>query len=305
MIARPSDLDGDSRRTLYREYGAFITSLRGCYVTAEDAGTRSDDMLDVFYGTRFTTCIPESVGGSGNPSFATARGVVCAAEAAFNHLGAGTLEGKTVAMQGVGNVGRPMVGELLERRVARLIATDISPGAVEEARKRFPDERVKLELVEPGDHRVLEAPCDLLAPNGLGGVLSGETIPSIRARVVCGAANNQLLDERVDAQRLHERGILYVPDFVANRMGIVQCANEQYGSLPGDPAIERHLGRDWSGSVYQTTLRVLERAATDRALPSDTANRMADELAVEPHPIWGHRGHAIIEALRFERWHDY
>ncbi|HEX7670957.1 MAG TPA: Glu/Leu/Phe/Val dehydrogenase dimerization domain-containing protein, partial [Polyangiaceae bacterium] len=116
VIARQAkDLYRDPayRSTLYTEYGRFITSLRGAYVTAEDVGTTPPDMAAIFRTSRFVTCIPPEVGGSGNPSPATAKGVVCAMEAALDHLGLGSLGGKRVAMQGVGNVGSSMIAELL------------------------------------------------------------------------------------------------------------------------------------------------------------------------------------------------
>src|SRR5262245_49841083 len=103
------------RTVLYREFGRFISSLRGVYVTAEDVGTTPTDMAEIFTATRFTTCIPEAAGGSGNPSPSTARGVVCAMEAAVDHLRQGTLAGKSVVLQGGGNVGSSMIADLLER----------------------------------------------------------------------------------------------------------------------------------------------------------------------------------------------
>ncbi len=121
LIARaPGEAHRDPARRaeLYREYAAFVTSLRGCYITAEDAGTGAADMATVHTGTRFVTCIPPAIGGSGNPSPATARGVVCAMEGALAHLQLGALAGKRIVMQGTGNVGAAMIGELLQRGVA-------------------------------------------------------------------------------------------------------------------------------------------------------------------------------------------
>lgn len=294
--------DAGFRRTLYGEYGRFITSLRGVYVTAEDAGTTSDDMAEVFRTTRFVTCIPESVGGSGNPSPRTAKGVVSAMEAAIDHLGLGTLEGKTIAMQGAGNVGAAMIGDLLARGAARVVATDVSEIQCAVVKARFAGENVQIRHVAPADASIFEEPCDVFAPNGLGGILNPETIPRLACRIVCGAANNQLLDEERDDRALHARGILYVPDFVANRMGIVSCANEQYGSLPEDPAITRHLGRDWENAVYVVTRRILESARAERTPPTATANLLADRAALEPHPIFPHRGKAITRALVAGGW---
>ncbi|MCA9684930.1 MAG: hypothetical protein KC457_22295 [Myxococcales bacterium] len=93
-----------------------------------------------------------------------------------------------------------------------------------------------------------------------------------------------------------------MPDFVANRMGIVNCANEQYGNLPHDPAIERHFSRDWDNAVFVITKRILALAASEGITTSDAANRLADEACQVPHPIWGHRSRAIAEGLVADGW---
>jgi len=300
IVARQGDApwrEPEYRRTLYREYGAFTTSLRGAYVTAEDAGTGPRDMAAVYETTRFVTCVPPEIGGSGNPSQPTAKGVVCAMEAALDHLGLGTLAGKTIAMQGAGNVAGYMIDELALRGCARIVATEISAERCAELRARHAGTVVEIRHVDAADRTIFAEPCDIFAPNALGGVLEPDTIAMLRAKIVCGAANNQLLDDRRDDRLLAERGILYVPDFVANRMGIVSCANEQYGSLPEDPAIERHFGRSWDNSVYAITTRVLERAAGEGITTSAAANALADEACAVPHPIWGHRSRDILDAL--------
>ncbi len=293
--------DPAHRSAVYREYGRFITSLRGAYVTAEDAGTNAADMAEIFRETRFTTCVPTSVGGSGNPSFATARGVVSAMEGALDFLDLGSLAEKRVAMQGTGNVGAAMIGDLLDRG-ASVVATELSRERADELRSLHAGKPVEIRLVEPHDASIFSEECDIFAPNALGGVLGPDTIPALRTKVVCGAANNQLLDDRRDDEMLERRGIVYVPDFLANRMGIVNCANEQYGTLQNDPDITRHLGRDWDRSVYRTTRRVLERAKTDGVTPARAANALADELGAEPHPIWGHRTRKIIDGIRAGDW---
>ncbi len=295
--------DPARRAVLYGEYAAFVTSLRGCYITAEDAGTGPDDMATVHQHTRFVTCVPPAIGGSGNPSPATARGVVCAMEGALAHLDLGTLAGKRVAMQGTGNVGAAMIGELLQRGVAAIVASELSPERRAQLAQQFAGAPLTLTAAEPGDNSVLANPCDILAPNALGGILNPDTIPTLQTRIVCGAANNQLLDDERDAAALTARGIVYVPDYLCNRMGIVNCANEQYGYVPHDPAIERHFGREWDNSVYLITRRALERAASEGITTAAAANHLADELAREPHPIWGHRTRAIIDGLVADRWH--
>jgi glutamate dehydrogenase/leucine dehydrogenase len=247
---------------------------------------------------------PADCGGSGNPSFATENGVIFAMTRALRHLGLGDVRDKTFAVQGLGHVATAMIGELVERGAARIVATDISDAALAAASQRFAGAPVELELVNPGDDDILRRPCDIVAPCALGGVLNPDTIPNIAARIVCGAANNQLLDDERDSQLLLERGITYVPDFVANRMGIVSCANEQYGLLPHDPAILRHFDADWDGSVSRVTERVLERSQRDGVTPSAAANALSDEQSQKPHPLWGHRTELIIAALVAGGWSD-
>lgn len=307
IIARLADLDysnPDRRAAVFRDYGRFISSLSGCYVTAEDVGTRPQDMAAIFSTTRHTTCIPSEFGGSGNPSGLTATGVVIAMEAALAHSGAGTLAGKTVALQGIGNVAVHMVEDLLERDVARVVACDIDAEAIAAAVERLNDARVEIRLCEPGDLSILATPCDVLAPSAVGGVLNPATIPNVKAPIVCGAANNQLEQLRRDAEALQKRGILYVPDFLANRMGIVNCANEHYGVFPGDPAIAAHLDRNNPGGVYQRLLEVLERAAASGNAPAVEATLLANELAAETHPMWGRRAQDIIDYLARGGWAD-
>jgi leucine dehydrogenase len=307
VIARPpgqQHTDPAYRTKLFQDYGRFITSLRGAYITAEDVGTTPEDMATIYGVTRFVVCAPAAVGGSGNPSPATARGVVSAMEGALDHLGLGDLQGKVVAMQGVGNVGGFMLPLLLERGVAKIVAADVSEEVVRTLTHRHPTERVQIRTVAPADREILAEPCDILAPNALGGVLDPASIARLSTRIVCGAANNQLLDPERDAALLAERGIAYVPDFVANRMGIVNCANEQYGSLEDDPAVLRHFDRNWQGSVYRVTREVLTRAASSRVTSAAAANALADELAEQPHPIFPDRTAAIIRNLIEHGWAD-
>lgn len=296
--------DRDERRTLFREFAEFVTSLRGVYITAEDAGTTPHDMEVIHRHTRFATCLPERVGGSGNPSAMTARGVVRAMEAALSYRSLGTLAGKHVAMQGAGNVGAFMIERLFEAGVARVVASELDAERCGMLAERYPTHFLEIRHTEPGDLRILEEPCDIFCANALGGVLDVKTVERVQAAIVCGAANNPLADEHRDARRLHERGITYVPDYVANRMGIVACSNEQAGSLPRDRYIERHFdGPDgWPHSIYNTTLEILEHAEREGHPTTAASERIADERMLQPHPIWGHRASEIIAALWDEGW---
>lgn len=232
VIARPgtdTHLDPAYRQALFTEYGQFLTSLQGCYVTAEDSGVHVQDMDIVYRACRWTTCISASLGGSGNPSVPTAMGVRAAMEGAAEHLGWGSLEGRTVALQGLGNVGHPLVGFLLERGVGRIVGADVTASRVEAAEASYGgDGRCEFRLVAPTDVSIMAEEADIFSPCGFGAVLNSDTIPTCNAKVVVGAANNQLATP-ADADLIQQAGIVYVPDVVANRMGIVNCANEQVG----------------------------------------------------------------------------
>lgn len=294
--------DPQVRQAVYQDYGRFMSGLRGCYVTAEDAGTTPPDMAVVFSTTRHTTCIPQDCGGSGNPSILTAQGVVVAMEAALAHLGKGTLEGKTVAMQGVGNVSLYMIGDLLQRKVAKIIGHDIDEKAIAAVRERFADAPLELKLIGPDDQSIMATPCDILAPNAVGATLNAKTIPEIKAAIVCGAANNQLEDPLSDDKLLKEHNVLYVPDFLANRMGIVNCANEQYGIIDDDPAITCHLDHASESGVYRRSMDIFERAQKSGRTTAFEAVALAEELGDQPHPIWGNRGQLIIDFLVRSGW---
>lgn len=291
-----------SRRRVYEAYGAFISSLRGCYVTAEDVGTAVEDMAAVFARTRFTTCIPPELGGSGNPSVPTALGVVRGMEAALRHRGLGTLAGKKVAVMGLGHVGTPLVGFLAERGVAAVVGTDVDPGREAELRRAFPGLALTVRTVARGDTSIVAEPADVLSPCATGAVLGPATIPLVRAPIVCGAANNQLEDPERDDALLAARGITYLPDFLVNRMGIVNCADEQYGYVDHDPSFERHLGDDWENGVYRLSLTVLEESARTGRTPHRIALELAERRSRELHPVWGHRGKLVIRSLVERGW---
>ncbi len=297
------------RESLYKEYGELLSATRGCYVTAEDVGTHVVDMANVFATTRFTTCIPADLGGSGNPSAPTARGVVAGMEAALEFAGKGSLAGKTVAVQGMGNVGAPLIGFLLGKGVKRVVACDISEELVSSVKADMAeilaeDQIFDARVVSRDDQDILAENCDIVAPCATGATLNPATIATITAPIICGAANNQLEDAERDGLDLSKRGIIYVPDFLTNRMGIVNCANEAYGYVNDDPFIERHLEKEWDHSVFQTALRVLEKAQESGLTTARSAMDLADELSLEPHPIFGHRGIKIIESLVADRWFE-
>lgn len=143
---------------------------------------------------------------------------------------------------------------------------------------------------------------DIVSPCALGGILNAQTIPQIKAKIVCGAANNQLLDDTSDDKLLTSRNITYVPDFLANRMGITNCANEAYGYVDQDPAIYKHFSKTEPMGIFQMTNQVLNLSKDAKISTAEAAIAIADTLMKEPHPIWGHRGQQIIDSLVKTKW---
>lgn len=279
----------EERKRLFERYGRFVASLGGVYYTAEDMGTVTADMNVLLANNRFTTCIAKDRGGSGNPSAHTAWGVFKAMQAAWQHLhGTDDLNGVRVAVQGAGNVGGPLI-ESLHRAGAKLIIGEFAPEIRDEMRVRYPD------AVVLDDHeKIFEAAAEIFAPCARGNVLNPGTIARLRVQLVCGAANNQL-GELHDAELLHEKNILYVPDYICNRTGIINCADEWAGYLEEDVALATER-------LYPDTLRVLRLAQERGISPAKAADSMADEAAAELHPMFGHRGRRLIEHLVRSGW---
>jgi leucine dehydrogenase len=292
------------RKKIYQEYGLFMSSLNGCYVTAEDVGTSVEDMAKVFSGTRFTTCIPPEFGGSGNPSAPTAMGIISGMEAAHDFLQNGKLEDKVIAVQGLGHVGEPLIQFLFDKKVKKVIGTDINPDYISSIKKKFLGKKLDCRLIDKNDLSIFAETCDIFSPNATGAILNKKTIPILKAKIICGAANNQLEDMHGDGKLLHDRGIIYVSDFLTNRMGIVTCANEQYGYINKDPLIENHFSGDWEHSIFNRAMQVLKESKEKNIPTAEIALQLADKLSRENHPIFGHRGKEIIKSLVENNWHE-
>ena len=205
-------------------------------------------------------------------------------------------------MQGAGNVSRYMIQELLKRNIGRVLAVDVDEHSIAQTAQLCQDDRLELRHIQFSDQEIFSEQADIFAPNAVGGALKPRTIDQLSAPIVCGAANNPLEDPDRDAALLHERGILFVPDFLANRMGIVNCANEQYGYVDNDAVIESHLDHETDHGIYQRCLTIFNNAKTNDQSPMVEAQHLADKLMQETHPIWGHRGQQIIDGLLAEPW---
>lgn len=213
IIGDPSSMKTER---LLRAYGNIIDSLGGRYITAEDVGTTPADMAMVSRETQWVAGLPSELGGSGDPSPATARGVMNAMRAVAEHLwGSDELSGRTVAVQGVGKVGSSLVARLTKTGAATVI-TDVDQIAAERVAAEHGSEVVGLD-------EIYDVDCDIFSPCALGASLNERTIPRLRCAAIVGAANNQLATDE-DADRLVARDILYAPDFVVNAGGIINVA---------------------------------------------------------------------------------
>lgn len=278
------------RAACFEAYGRFVASLGGVYYTAEDVGTNTQDMTALLSQNRFTTCIPPERGGSGNPSPFTARGVLRAMQAAWLSIaGSDDLRGVRVAVQGTGNVGAPLIRALDDLGAIVLIA-DVNATSLSE----MLTERPHLQVVDPPE-AIFDADADIFAPCAIGAQVNVDTIPRLKVKLVCGAANNILREPEADAERLKQRNIGFVPDFICNRMGIVNCADEWQGYLAEDVQLAAER-------VFPDTLRVFNYANSRHCTPTQAANDLADMAACELHPLLGHRGRRLIDHLMASGW---
>jgi len=248
------------REQLFRAHGRMVNSLAGTYITAEDVGTSPADME---YILQETTYVGGLQGRSGDPSPHTARGVFRAMQAAANHKwGSDELAGKTVAIQGCGHVGYFLAGELAAVG-AKLIVADVDATKVKQV---VDDHRAAAIASE----EIYSAKSDIFAPCALGGVLNDQTIPQLKATLVVGAANNQLLEPR-HGDLLQQRGVLYAPDYAANAGGVINgCCREMLGW-----DVPKTLAK--TDAIYDTLLRIFTMADQEKIPTYQAADRLAEE----------------------------
>lgn len=254
---------GDNRTTerekLFRAHGRFIERLGGRYITAEDVGTRAADMEYIALETSHVGGI--SGLGGGDPSPWTALGAFRAMQAAAKHRwGSDDLQGKRIAIQGCGNVGYHLANELCDAG-ARLIVSDVDATRTARAVEDFDAAVVSPEAIYAAD-------ADILAPCALGGIINDETIPQLRVEIVCGGANNQLLETK-HGDALEERGILYAPDYVVNGGGVLSGGADLF-DWPLEKVRERVL------AIYDTLLLVFAIARSENVPAYKAADLMAE-----------------------------
>jgi leucine dehydrogenase len=256
------DSRADKSEALFRALGRAIDSLGGRYYTGEDVGTSPADMD--WAGEETAYVLGCDKGGSGDPSPVTARGVWLGIRAAVRHkLGRPDLAGIRVAIQGLGHVGYNLA-RLLAQDGVRLLVADLDGARVERAADEFAAKPLEVDAIAAAE-------CEVLAPCALGGVINDATLPRLACRIVAGAANNQLLEDRHGAA-LHARGILYAPDYVINAGGLINIAQELQ---PGGYDRERALAQ--VETIGTTLAEVFERAARQGLPTHEVADRIARE----------------------------
>ncbi|MEL6810800.1 MAG: Glu/Leu/Phe/Val dehydrogenase dimerization domain-containing protein, partial [Bacteroidota bacterium] len=255
--------DAKTQKTpeLMLRFGEFVHSLGGRYITAEDVGMATSDMDLVRTVTPYVTGISEEKGGAGNPSPITAYGVFMGMKAAAKYkFGSDDLENRVVYVEGIGNVGEALV-EHLSNEGAKVFISDLSQERMEQVRDKYSVS------IYTGDNLHAED-MDIYAPCALGATVNDTTIDLLKAKVIAGAANNQLADEQKHGMLLRERGIVYAPDFLINAGGIINvyAELENYG--------KQEIMRK-TENIYNTTLEILSNAETKDI----TTHRAAFEIA--------------------------
>jgi valine dehydrogenase (NAD+) len=270
------DPERDKTEELLLAYGRFVASLGGRYVTACDVGTYVADMDVVARECRWTTGRSPENGGAGDSSVLTAFGVFQGMRASAQHLwGDPSLRGRTVGIAGVGKVGHHLV-EHLRDEGAEVVITDVREESVRRILDKHP---TGVTAVADTEALIRVEGLDVYAPCALGGALNDGTVPVLTAKVVCGAANNQLEHPGVEKD-LADRGILYAPDYVVNAGGVIQVADELHGF-----DFERCKAK--AAKIFDTTLAIFARAKEDGIPPAAAADRIAEQRM---HEAAGARG---------------
>ena len=252
----------DKSEALFRAFGKFVDSLGGRYITAEDVGIDVNDMEYVFRETEYVTGVHQVHGGSGDPSPFTAYGTLQGLLAALNRKFGNEEVGKySYAVQGLGHVGMEFV-KLLRERGAKIFATDINKALVEKAVTEY-----GAEAVAPDE--IYDVDADVYSPCALGGTVNENTLPRLKAKVICGAANNQLASNEI-GDELERRGILYAPDYAVNAGGVMNVSLEIEG-------YNRERAMRMMRTIYHNLTRIFEIAERDGIPTYKAADRMAEE----------------------------
>jgi len=252
----------DKSEALFRAFGQFVESLGGRYITAEDVGIDVNDMEYVYRETEYVTGVHQVHGGSGDPSPFTAYGALQGLLATLNRKFGDEDVGKySYAVQGLGHVGMEYV-KLLKERGAKIFVTDINKALVDKAVSEYGAEAVGLD-------EIYDVPADVYSPCALGGTVNTQTLPRLKCKVICGAANNQLANNEI-GDEVVKRGILYAPDYAVNAGGVMNVALELDG-------YNRERAMRMMRTIYHNLSRIYEIADREGIATYQAADRLAEE----------------------------
>lgn len=254
----------DKNEAMFRAFGRFVESLNGRYITAEDVGTTEKEMEFIKMETSHVCGLPEKYGGSGDPSPFTALGTFVGIKASAKFkFGSDDLKGIKVAVQGLGSVGYSLC-EMLHKAGAELYVSDIFEEKVQKCVDNF-----KANAVSAEEFYSIDA--DVYAPCALGATVNDETIKEMNFKVIAGAANNQLLDEKIHAAVLQEKNILYAPDFLINAGGVTNVYFEVIKEYNRERVINK------VENIYNILLEVFEKSKSENLTTTQAAALIAEQ----------------------------
>lgn len=270
------DARKDKSEELLRAFGRMIDSLGGRYITGVDIGTVEDDMVTILKETKCCVALPESYGGVGSTSGATAYGLFHGMKSMAELVyGDASLHGRTVAIQGLGNIGFVLAGMLIEEG-AVVTAADVNEEALARAEREL-----DLELVSPD--RIYEADVDIFSPCALGGVLNDDTIPRLKCKIIAGAANNQLKDDQAHSRMLDDKNIVYGVDYILSAGGVIANSHQFIGYIR--ERAYKEIRMNISGNIK----KVFNIAEREGITMVEAARRLAE--------------HRIQMAANLKKWH--
>ena len=254
----------DKSEAMWRAYGRYVEGLAGRYITAEDVGTSTKDMEYIRMETKYVSGLSEKIGGSDDPSPVTALGVYVGMKAAMKDLtGSDSLTGKSVMVQGVGHVGQ-YICEHLYKEKAKIYVSDIYEDRLKEMVTKY-----GVEVINQQD-KVFDIDADIFCPSALGAIINDNTINRLKFKIIAGAANNVLLDEKKHGQMLYDKGILYAPDYVINAGGVINV----YYELEG---YQRERALRHAEGIYDTLLDIFATSKKDKIPTYVASNKLAEE----------------------------
>jgi leucine dehydrogenase len=266
---------GDSRKekteALMRRFGRFIKNLNGEYITAEDVGTNTRDMEYIRMETQYVAGLPETMGGSGDPTPIAAQGVFMGIKASVKELfGNDSLAGRSVVVQGIGHVGENLVRLLREENV-KVYISDINEDQVIQVAKKYGAQPVP-------NNGIFDLHADIYSPCALGATINSSTINRLKCAIIAGSANNQLEDETIHGQILLEKGILFAPDYVINAGGVINCYSELMG-------FSKKRTLQLTENIYNATRNVLKLSKAENIPTIEAANKIAEKRIADIRKI--------------------